>query len=122
MFSGPAEAGWAPGSGDTLVGFGARRVKADHTQRQPIIETPLTRSNLWVYSEGAYKTSREGEALAPALSVQRWMNCSHLLPSARTRWVTGDCLAEAIKPNERNDRLGSAEQNGFLRQKDGDPI
>src|SRR5881394_2404261 len=89
MFSGPAEAGWAPGSGDTLVGFGARRVKADHTQRQPIIETPLTRSILWVYSEGAYKTSREGEALAPALSVQRWMNCSHLLPSARTRWVTG---------------------------------
>src|SRR5436190_13611993 len=24
--------------------------------------------------------------------------------------------------NERNDTLGSAEQNGFLRQKDGDPI
>jgi hypothetical protein len=34
----------------------------------------------------------------------------------------GIASLEAVGPNERNDRLGSAKQNGFLRQKDEDPI
>ena len=76
------------------------------------------------YSDGAYKNEPEGCGLVPALSVQMWMNCSHLLPIARTRWVTERIasaqaivrrLASGIK--RRNDGFGCRTHDGRLGQK-----
>ena len=53
-------------------------------------------------------------ALCPQfLSVQRWMNCSHLPPSARTRWVTEriaslSCGSPSKRPKSKDETTGSS--------------
>ena len=47
------------------------------------------------------------------LSVQRWMNCSHLPPSARTRWVTEriaslSCGSPSKCPESKDETSGSS--------------
>ena len=53
-------------------------------------------------------------ALCPQfLSVQRWMICSHLPPSARTRWVTEriaslSCGSPSQCPESKDETSGSS--------------
>jgi len=59
------------GAGGGVTDFAARRkqVKANHAPKQRPTEA-LDEAGPQGYSDSAYKTSRRGVALAPALSVQ----------------------------------------------------